>query len=60
MEAPVSAIIHIIRIRHHRPKGSIRNVVPAGLRGLKLQCFMTYVNASPPVFCFVASYLGRR
>ena len=33
-------------------------MAPAGLRDLKLQCFMTYVNASPPVFCFLGKLTG--
>lgn len=54
IKAPVSAVIHIIRIKHHRPKRRHQECdTTAGLRDLKLQCFMTYVNASPPVFCFL-------
>lgn len=34
-------------------RGAVRNVAAAGLRALKLQCVKTYVNASPPVFCFL-------
>lgn len=40
-------------------KGAVRNVAPAGLRDLKLQCFMTYVNASPPIFCFLGKLTGQ-